>query len=78
MNVNIYNQNGGVVNPNLPGEGNLGTVTISLTKRTVQQLQQERVIDGTSERLLDRAEMLNEDDIKELGKMLDGRDSTAG
>lgn len=71
--ININNFNGGEVNPMLPGAGNLGHVTLTLTNRTVEQLARGREIDGESQRLLDNAEMLGEDDIKELGKIIDGR-----
>jgi hypothetical protein len=68
------NPNGGGVNVNLqinqagglPGAGNLGTLNLSLSERTIKQLSQPRTIEGQSERVMDQHEMLKPDDVEEL------------
>lgn len=55
----------------LPGPGSIGTIKLTLSKRTVAQLGQERIIDGTSERIMDNSEFLTAKDVPELNQMLE-------
>lgn len=64
--VNLYGLPAAPGTPELPGAGSLGTLRLNLSARTVKQLAEEKVIDGESERLSDRIEMLEAKDIKEI------------
>lgn len=70
--VNIFGQPAANQPTDLPGAGHVGTVKLSLSKRTLNQLSQERTIDGVEyKRLHERAEMLEPKDISEISKMAD-------
>jgi hypothetical protein len=71
--VNLYGLPAAPGTPELPGAGSLGTIRLNLSARTVKQLGEEKVIDGESERLSDRIEMLEAKDIKEINNMSEGQ-----
>lgn len=72
--VNIFGQPAAEGTPELPGAGSLGTIKLNLSKRTVQQLSEEKTITADYERLSDRIEMLSTDDIKELTDLSEKKD----
>lgn len=70
--VNIQINQNNVGAPNLPGPGNLGTINLSLSPRSIQQLSTNRnLIDGEATRLSDQIEMLTTTDMPELSKQAD-------
>lgn len=70
--VNVFtNPTGG--HPELPGKGNLGTISLTLTQRTVQQLSRDRIIDADAPRLSERVEMLTPEEVPSL-KMPEPKD----
>lgn len=69
--VNIHlNQ----LNQGLPGAGSLGTISLTLSQRTIGQLNRSKIIDGESERLADKIEMLGPEDVPEISKLVDESD----
>lgn len=69
--VNVNFQGGNGDGPNLPGPGNLGTIQLSLSQRTIQQISQGKTIEGEALNLAEGAEMLQAEDIKELNSLVD-------
>lgn len=69
--VNIQINQG--IDGGLPGPGGLGTITLSLSARTVKQLSTGRTVDGESERMLDSVEMLQPEDIPMLNRVVSGQ-----
>lgn len=55
----------------LPGPGNLGTMRLTLSAKTVNQLSQGITIDAQAEKYTDSIEMLGGDDVPELSKLAD-------
>lgn len=55
----------------LPGSGNLGTMKLTLSARTVNQLSQGITIEATAEKYTDGIEMLGGDDVPQLSKLAD-------
>lgn len=68
-NINIQMNGGSEQQVSLPGAGNLGTMTLTLTPKTIQQLSQGITIDGEAEKFSDSIEMLGGEDLKELNKL---------
>lgn len=67
--ITIQQQNNG----GLPGAGSLGTIQLSLSQTTVDQLGKPHVIEG--ERVLDTMDMLLPSDIKELNTLSESEDT---
>jgi len=66
VSIHLNQQNNG-----LPGAGSLGTISLTLNNRILSQLRGDKIIDGESERLEDKIEMLGPEDIVELSKKVD-------
>ena len=72
-NGNTYIQVNGSGNPSveLPGPGGLGTMRLTLSKKTVSQLGQGITIDAETEKYTDTIEMLGGGDVPMLSKLAD-------
>lgn len=68
VNVQI-NQIGATPQGDLPGPGHLGPITLTLSRRTVQQLSTDRVVSETS--YLESIEMLSSNDVPDMIKTID-------
>lgn len=74
--VSQYNQTnvfmaGGNQTAELPGPGGLGTMRLTLSPRTVQQLSQGVTIEAEVEKFSDGIEMLHAEDVPEINKLAD-------
>lgn len=72
-NINIQMNGGPGANPQvtLPGAGNLGTMTLTLAPKTIQQLGQGITVDGEVNKMDEKIEMLQADSLTMLGKLAD-------
>lgn len=72
-NTFIQVNNGGAGGVQLPGPGGLGTMRLTLSARTVNQLGSGITIDASAEKFTDSIEMLGGDDVSMLSKLADER-----
>lgn len=68
--VNVYG-GGGSIQAELPGPGSLGSMRLTLSPKTVDQLSKGVTIDATAEKFSDSIEMLDGDDVPLISKMAD-------